>query len=112
LYIRERIPVVKSCIIQAAVIPTGPPGTVRFRDHMERGSPGGVRAADNAGGLHLRKLLLRGGKLGGVETAGLCKQGPASGLNGVPDVMRRRLSRQVLRQHLRKTGEQLVDIRI
>ena len=50
-------------VVEAAKIATGAPGSVGLGDHVERGRPGAVGAADNAGGLHAAELSLGGAQL-------------------------------------------------
>jgi len=79
---------------------------------VKGGSPGRVGTADDPSGFHLSKLLLSSSKFTRVKAPSFSIQGPTSSLNRVLHSVGGQLRRQILRQHLRETGEKLVNIRI
>ena len=86
----KRITIRGSGQVEAAVITAGPPGTVWFRNKMERIRPRAVAAADNAGHLQLGKFgccLLEAKR---IQMAGLSKNWQPSGVDVVLNTMMRR----------------------
>ena len=58
LEIRKRITVRSGGKIEMAVVPAGPPGSIRLGNKMKRGGPGTVRVANNASRFKFVKLSL------------------------------------------------------
>ena len=59
--------------VEATEIPTGPPGNIRFKNHVEKARPQRGRTANNTGCFHLEKLLLGGSQFPRIQTANFGK---------------------------------------
>ena len=86
LKIGKRITVRSSGQVEAAIIATGPPVTIRFWG----GGPGAVRTANNAGRFQFRKFSLSLLETKRVKTACFDKNRQSRGVNVVLNTMVRR----------------------
>jgi hypothetical protein len=75
--------------VEAAVIATGTPTAIFLRDHVKRGGPGTIGAANNTLFFKLKELLLGNSVFFRVEAAGMGGDGACIGFNGVENTVSR-----------------------
>ena len=90
LKIGKRITVRSSGPVEAAIIATGPPGTIRFGDKVEGREPGAVRMANNTGRFQFRKFSLSLLETKWVKAACFGENRWSRGVNVVLNTMVRR----------------------
>ena len=90
LKIGKRITVRSSGQVEAAIIATGPPGTIRFGDKVEGRGPGAVRTVNNTGCFQFRKFSLSLLETKWVKAACFGENRRSRGVNVVLNTMVRR----------------------
>ncbi len=73
--------------IESAIIATRAPRTILLWDHVQWRCPGRIGAADNSGFFKRAEFRFRNPVFLRIKTARLCKNWPASGLNGVANAV-------------------------
>ena len=90
LKIGKRITVRSSGQVEAAIIATGPPRTIRFGDKVEGRGPGAVRTVNNTGCFQFRKFSLSLLETKWVKAACFGENRQSRGVNVVLNTMVRR----------------------
>jgi hypothetical protein len=109
LNVRKRVLVMKSGVVEAAVIAARTPGTIRLGNHVQRRGPRRVRTPYYTGAFHFSKLCPVSGQLARIQSAGLGVQRPPLRFIDVSDIMARGTRGQVLTHYTRELIESGTD---